>query len=87
MVFFCRCDRIIWFGEGLKQKEYSRGESRLSDHRPVRAIFIAEIEVPSDSRRLGSSFTGRFRCLKDHLEECSNEKISCNVDRTSFYSE
>eukprot|EP00258_Populus_trichocarpa_P026146 XP_024442165.1 type IV inositol polyphosphate 5-phosphatase 9 isoform X3 [Populus trichocarpa] len=81
------CDRIIWFGEGLKQKEYSRGEFRLSDHRPVRAIFIAEIEVPSDSRRLGSSFTGRFRCLKDHLEACSNEKISCNVDRTSFYSE
>ncbi|KAJ6677181.1 TYPE IV INOSITOL POLYPHOSPHATE 5-PHOSPHATASE 9 [Salix viminalis] len=75
------CDRIIWFGEGLKQKEYSRGESRLSDHRPVRAIFVSEIEAPSNSRRLG-----RFNCLKDHLEECFNEKIPCNV-RTSFYSE
>ncbi|KAB5511116.1 hypothetical protein DKX38_030202 [Salix brachista] len=75
------CDRIIWFGEGLKQKEYSRGESRLSDHRPVRAIFVSEIEAPSNSRRLG-----RFNCLKDHLEECFNEKVPCNV-RTSFYSE
>ncbi|XP_051115904.1 type IV inositol polyphosphate 5-phosphatase 9-like [Andrographis paniculata] len=35
------CDRIIWFGKGLKQIQYSRVESRLSDHRPVRAIFIA----------------------------------------------
>ncbi|KAF9667480.1 hypothetical protein SADUNF_Sadunf15G0027400 [Salix dunnii] len=75
------CDRIIWCGEGLKQKEYSRGESRLSDHRPVRAIFVSEIEVPSNSRRLG-----RFNCLEDNLEECFNEKIPCNV-RTSFYSE
>ncbi|KAJ6760127.1 I INOSITOL POLYPHOSPHATE 5-PHOSPHATASE putative-RELATED [Salix purpurea] len=75
------CDRIIWFGEGLKQKEYSRGESRLSDHRPVRAIFVSEIEAPSNPRRLG-----RFNCLKDHLEECFNEKVPCNV-RTSFYSE
>ncbi|XP_061957325.1 type IV inositol polyphosphate 5-phosphatase 9-like [Populus nigra] len=39
------CDRIIWFGKGLEQEQYSRGESRLSDHRPVRAIFTAEIEV------------------------------------------
>ncbi|KAJ6295033.1 hypothetical protein OIU76_023014 [Salix suchowensis] len=75
------CDRIIWFGEGLKQKEYSRGESRLSDHRPVRAIFVSEIEAPSNPRRLG-----RFNCLKDHLEECFNGKVPCNV-RTSFYSE
>lgn len=39
------CDRIIWFGEGLKQSLYDRGESTLSDHRPVRAIFTAETEV------------------------------------------
>jgi len=42
---FFRCDRIIWFGEGLKQSLYDRGESTLSDHRPVRAIFTAETEV------------------------------------------
>ncbi|EXC02513.1 hypothetical protein L484_004294 [Morus notabilis] len=33
------CDRIIWFGKGLKQTPYGRGEFRLSDHRPVYAIF------------------------------------------------
>ncbi|KAI4302533.1 hypothetical protein MLD38_038266 [Melastoma candidum] len=38
------CDRIIWFGEGLKQRSYDRGGSTLSDHRPVRATFTAEIE-------------------------------------------
>uniref|UniRef100_A0A3Q7GYP8 Inositol polyphosphate-related phosphatase domain-containing protein n=1 Tax=Solanum lycopersicum TaxID=4081 RepID=A0A3Q7GYP8_SOLLC len=41
------CDRIIWFGKGLKQSQYNRGEFRLSDHRPVRAIFKAEVKVPS----------------------------------------
>ncbi|KAI4339055.1 hypothetical protein MLD38_024038 [Melastoma candidum] len=40
------CDRIIWFGEGLKQRSYDRGESTLSDHRPVRATFTAEIRQP-----------------------------------------
>ncbi|XP_056176701.1 type IV inositol polyphosphate 5-phosphatase 9-like [Syzygium oleosum] len=39
------CDRIIWFGEGLKQSQYNRGESKLSDHRPVRAIFTAETGI------------------------------------------
>ncbi|KAM3319481.1 type IV inositol polyphosphate 5-phosphatase 9 isoform X1 [Capsicum chacoense] len=39
------CDRIIWFGKGLKQRQYSRGECKLSDHRPVRAIFTAEVKV------------------------------------------
>ncbi|XP_049345235.1 type IV inositol polyphosphate 5-phosphatase 9-like isoform X2 [Solanum verrucosum] len=41
------CDRIIWFGKGLKQSQYNRGEFRLSDHRPVWAIFKAEVKVPS----------------------------------------
>ncbi|KAG5617636.1 hypothetical protein H5410_017460 [Solanum commersonii] len=43
------CDRIIWFGKGLKQRQYSRGESKLSDHRPVRAIFTAEVKVQCQS--------------------------------------
>ncbi|KAI3408467.1 IPPc domain-containing protein, partial [Psidium guajava] len=36
------CDRIIWYGEGLKQHLYMRGESKLSDHRPVKAIFTVQ---------------------------------------------
>ncbi|KAJ8537087.1 hypothetical protein K7X08_035488 [Anisodus acutangulus] len=43
------CDRIIWFGKGLKQTQYSRGECKLSDHRPVRAIFTAEVKVQCQS--------------------------------------
>nr|GMD68577.1 type IV inositol polyphosphate 5-phosphatase 9-like isoform X1 [Ipomoea batatas] len=39
------CDRIISFGNGLKQKHYDRCESRLSDHRPVRGIFTAEVKL------------------------------------------
>ncbi|KAL1541751.1 phosphoinositide 5-phosphatase [Salvia divinorum] len=39
------CDRIIWFGKGLKQVHYNRVESRLSDHRPVYGRFIAYVEV------------------------------------------
>ncbi|KAG2385085.1 Type IV inositol polyphosphate 5-phosphatase [Vigna angularis] len=39
------CDRIIWFGKGMRQIQYNRSESRLSDHRPVRAMFTADIKV------------------------------------------
>ncbi|CAA3019563.1 type IV inositol polyphosphate 5-phosphatase 9-like [Olea europaea subsp. europaea] len=42
------CDRIIWFGNGLKQIQYNRGVMRLSDHRPVQAIFMAEVDVLSN---------------------------------------
>ncbi|CAA7395676.1 unnamed protein product [Spirodela intermedia] len=37
------CDRILWRGMGLRQIRYDRFESRLSDHRPVRAVFVAEV--------------------------------------------
>lgn len=40
------CDRILWYGEGLHQLSYVRGESRFSDHRPVYGIFWAEVESP-----------------------------------------
>ncbi|KAI4340275.1 hypothetical protein MLD38_025128 [Melastoma candidum] len=40
------CDRIIWYGIGLKQSCYGRGESKLSDHRPVKAVFNVEVNVP-----------------------------------------
>ncbi|CAJ1926124.1 unnamed protein product [Sphenostylis stenocarpa] len=39
------CDRILWYGEGLHQLSYVRGESRFSDHRPVYGIFSAEVET------------------------------------------
>ncbi|KAF7822120.1 type IV inositol polyphosphate 5-phosphatase 9-like isoform X3 [Senna tora] len=30
---------------GMKQTQYERSESTLSDHRPVRAMFTADIKV------------------------------------------
>ncbi|TQD90470.1 hypothetical protein C1H46_024019 [Malus baccata] len=50
------CDRIIWRGEGLKQHVYNRGESKLSDHRPVNAIFTAEVGVLRTLRGYHSFF-------------------------------
>lgn len=40
------CDRVLWRGKGLRQIRYERcGGYRLSDHRPVRALFDAVCEV------------------------------------------
>ncbi|KAH7445505.1 hypothetical protein KP509_01G012100 [Ceratopteris richardii] len=39
------CDRILWHGKGLKQLSYRREELNISDHRPVMAVFIADVEV------------------------------------------
>eukprot|EP01018_Ginkgo_biloba_P038611 Gb_30238 [translate_table: standard] len=44
------CDRILWYGKGLKQLSYVRGESRFSDHRPVYAVFMAEVEMLNISK-------------------------------------
>uniref|UniRef100_A0A804I1E1 Inositol polyphosphate-related phosphatase domain-containing protein n=1 Tax=Musa acuminata subsp. malaccensis TaxID=214687 RepID=A0A804I1E1_MUSAM len=44
------CDRILWYGRGLSQLSYVRGESKLSDHRPVSSIFAAEVESINHSR-------------------------------------
>ncbi|KAF7804732.1 type I inositol polyphosphate 5-phosphatase 4-like [Senna tora] len=44
------CDRILWYGRGLHQLSYVRGESRFSDHRPVYGIFLAEVDSVNSSR-------------------------------------
>ncbi|XP_076937841.1 type I inositol polyphosphate 5-phosphatase 10-like [Bidens hawaiensis] len=38
------CDRILWYGEGIHQKSYTRWESRFSDHRPVCATFLVFLQ-------------------------------------------
>ncbi|KAI4378559.1 hypothetical protein MLD38_016021 [Melastoma candidum] len=49
------CDRILWYGRGLYQLSYVRGESKFSDHRPVYGIFLAEVEYVNRSRIKKSS--------------------------------
>ncbi|KAM0983336.1 hypothetical protein ACFX2I_010820 [Malus domestica] len=61
------CDRIIWRGEGLKQHVYNRGESKLSDHRPVSAIFTAEVGVLRTLRGYHSFF------VSDRLDGVSSK--------------
>lgn len=59
------CDRILWHGEGIKQLSYVRRELRFSDHRPVCARFMVDVDVAEDgySRRLPSA------CMKVGIEE------------------
>ena len=74
MVFFltlllfgtCRCDRILWYGSGLKQLAYVRAETKFSDHRPVYAVFSAEVEVLS--RKKLKDFL-MFKSAKVQIEE------------------
>lgn len=40
------CDRVLWKGHGIMQKEYrSHPELRISDHKPVSAVFRSQIRV------------------------------------------
>ncbi|CAM0944130.1 unnamed protein product [Alopecurus aequalis] len=58
------CDRILWHGKGIEQLQYTRGESRFSDHRPVCSVFVVEADVDNGSRiRKGySTLDSRIHC-------------------------
>lgn len=51
-----RCDRILSYGKGMRQLNYRRTELKLSDHRPVTATYMAEVEVFSH-RKLQRALT------------------------------
>ncbi|KAJ6736000.1 TYPE IV INOSITOL POLYPHOSPHATE 5-PHOSPHATASE 3 [Salix viminalis] len=50
------CDRILSHGKGMRLLNYRRTELKLSDHRPVTATFMAEVEVFSP-RKLQKALT------------------------------
>ncbi|XP_059630376.1 type IV inositol polyphosphate 5-phosphatase 3 isoform X2 [Cornus florida] len=50
------CDRILSFGKGMRLLGYRRTELRFSDHRPVTASYIVEVEVFC-SRKLQRALT------------------------------
>ncbi|KAJ6890833.1 LOW QUALITY PROTEIN: type IV inositol polyphosphate 5-phosphatase 9-like [Populus alba x Populus x berolinensis] len=80
-----KCDRIIWHGEGLQQRLYTRGESNLSDHRPVKAIFTAQVEVSSTLKGLQKFFLSeRFDQITTKFDQMSSsDKFRCR-GRSSF---
>ncbi|CAJ1933006.1 unnamed protein product [Sphenostylis stenocarpa] len=72
------CDRVIWLGKGLKQMEYSRSESKLSDHRPVKALFVAEVRVLAALRSFERLFLSeRFEQIKTQFEVSPADEFVC----------
>lgn len=67
-----RCDRILWYGRGLRQLSYVRGESRFSDHRPVYSMFLAEVESVSRNRIRKCSSCASSRIEVEELLPHSN---------------
>ncbi|VVB06706.1 unnamed protein product [Arabis nemorensis] len=61
------CDRILWYGSGLSQLSYVRGESRFSDHRPVYSLFSVEIESVHRNRIKKSSSYSSSRIEVEEL--------------------
>ncbi|XXG52587.1 hypothetical protein AAC387_Pa03g0879 [Persea americana] len=49
------CDRILWYGNGITQFSYFRGESRFSDHRPVCAVFAVDVRLIGSTSKRGFS--------------------------------
>ncbi|KAL4557693.1 hypothetical protein LXL04_035880 [Taraxacum kok-saghyz] len=50
------CDRILSYGKGIRLLKYGRVENKLSDHRPVTASYMIEVEVFSP-RKLQKALT------------------------------
>nr|XP_048331416.1 type IV inositol polyphosphate 5-phosphatase 3-like isoform X1 [Ziziphus jujuba var. spinosa] len=50
------CDRVLSYGKGMRLLKYRRAELKFSDHRPVTATYMAEVEVFSP-RRLQKALT------------------------------
>ncbi|AQK87989.1 Putative inositol polyphosphate phosphatase (Synaptogenin-like) family protein [Zea mays] len=60
------CDRILSYGEGTRLLSYNRAELILSDHRPVTAVYMADVEIVCP-RRLQRALTFSNAEAEDHL--------------------
>ncbi|ESW23942.1 hypothetical protein PHAVU_004G089300 [Phaseolus vulgaris] len=65
------CDRILSYGKGMKLLTYRRAELKLSDHRPVTATYMVEVEAFSP-RKLQ-------RALTFTDAEIQNEQVITNL--------
>ncbi|XP_027367487.1 type IV inositol polyphosphate 5-phosphatase 3 [Abrus precatorius] len=65
------CDRVLSYGKGMRLLSYGRTELKFSDHRPVTATYMAEVEVFSP-RKLQKALT-----FTD--AEIENEEVITNL--------
>lgn len=66
------CDRILSYGKGMKLLSYETVDMRLSDHRPVKAVYSVDIEVFSP-KKLQRALTFTDAEIEDRLsseDEC-----------------
>ncbi|KAM0894446.1 hypothetical protein ACQ4PT_024419 [Festuca glaucescens] len=59
------CDRILSHGKGIRLASYKMAELNLSDHRPVYAIYMAEVEVLAQRKFQEAKFTDLV--AEDHI--------------------
>ncbi|KAM6568017.1 hypothetical protein CsatB_016002 [Cannabis sativa] len=69
------CDRILWKGEGMKEIWYGREESRFSDHRPVYAIFIVQID---SKRHNNNNINNNNNNINNNNNNNNNNNINNN---------
>ncbi|KAJ9708628.1 hypothetical protein PVL29_000587 [Vitis rotundifolia] len=72
--------------KGLKQQLYTRGEVKLSDHRPVKAIFTAEVGVLLTLKEFQTFFltSDRFEQIASRFDPTSTDEFLCS-GRSSFH--
>jgi len=66
------CDRILSYGKGMRLLSYETVDIRLSDHRPVKAVYAVDIEVFSP-KKLQRALTFTDAEVEDRLsseDEC-----------------
>ncbi|GJM93330.1 hypothetical protein PR202_ga09877 [Eleusine coracana subsp. coracana] len=70
------CDRILSYGRGMRLLSYNTIDIRLSDHRPVTAVYMVDVEVFS-SKKLQRALTFTDAEVEDQLsfEEDSSSGI------------
>lgn len=77
-------DRILWKGDHIEQKDYrSHMELRVSDHKPVSAIFTAGMKVvdPAKYRKIYEDVMKRLdRLENEFLPQVTVDTTEINFD-------
>ncbi|XP_076445234.1 inositol polyphosphate 5-phosphatase OCRL-like isoform X2 [Babylonia areolata] len=82
------CDRILWQGVGVHQLRYdSHPQLRISDHKPVSAMFDVEIKV-IDEKRYKKTYEDIMKKLdrieNEYLPQIKLDKTECHFKDVKF---